>query len=263
MNLTKRLLALRASFNHLLARYLDTIYQDTVRRRYAAQRSCMEHNPNARLLDVGCQTGINTQRLARAVGTQQMLGLEYNTRTLQSAAQHGIQAILGDANRPLPLPDESVHVVTAMDVIEHLVDPRMLVQEAHRVLRPGGYAVFATPNLASWHNIFALLIGLQPFSGPNLTTMLDADLDVVRRLHRQAYDLAEEGEIEDQGEQELHRHIVVVAFRALVRLMEKEGFHVEVARGFGYYPLPPLLGRLFARLDPWHTHHMVVKGRKK
>lgn len=255
-------MSIRDSLNRFLARYLDHIYQDTVRRRYEAQQSCMEHNPDALLLDIGCQTGINTKRLARAVGTQQMLGLEYNARTLHLAAQHGIQAIIGDANRPIPLPDESVHVVTAMDVIEHLVDPRMLVQEAHRVLQPGGYAVFATPNLASWHNIFALLIGLQPFSGPNLTTMLDADLDVVRRLHRQAYDLAEQGEIEDQGEHELHRHIVVVAFRALVHLMAKEGFCIEYARGFGYYPLPPLLGRFFARLDPWHTHHMVVKGRK-
>jgi SAM-dependent methyltransferase len=253
---------LRGGLNRMLARYLDHIYQDTVHRRYQAQRDCLEVNPEAVLLDIGCQTGINTLRLAETIGTCRVIGLEFNARTLRQAAAQGIKPIAGDANRPLPLPDNSVDVVTAMDVLEHLVDPRMLVRESFRVLRPNGYAVFATPNLASWHNIFALLIGLQPFSGPNLTTMLDADLDIVRRLHRQAYDLPAEGEVQSQGEDELHRHIVVIAFRALVRLMGREQFRVEYARGFGYYPFPPTVAQLCSRLDPWHTHHMVVKGRK-
>lgn len=246
----------------LLTRYLDYIYQDTVRLRYAAQRACMEGNPEARLLDIGCQTGVNTLRLARVAGASRVVGMEYNLRTLREASRQGIWPVLADANRPLPLESGSVDVITAMDVLEHLTDPRMLIGEAHRVLRPGGYLVLATPNLASWHNILALLLALQPFSGPNLTTMLDADLDVVRRLHRRAYALPEEGSLLADEEQELHRHIVVVAYRALLHLMVREGFHVEYARGFGYYPFPPLLARPLARLDPWHAHHLVVKGRK-
>ena len=222
----------------------------------------MERDPLARLLDIGCQTGINTLRLAGAAGARQVVGLEYNLRTVREAAKQGIWPLLGDANRGLPLADASVDVVTAMDVLEHLTDPRMLVREAHRVLCPGGYLVLATPNLASWHNIMALLLGLQPFSGPNVTTMLDADLDVVRRLHRQAYALPEEGDLPADEERELHRHIVVVACRALLRLVAREGFHIEYARGFGYYPFPPLLARPLARLDPWHAHHLVVKARK-
>ena len=248
--------------NRLLARYLDFIYQDTVRRRYAAQRACMETDTTARLLDVGCQTGINTLRLARVVGASRVIGVEYNLRTVREAARQGIWSVLADANRGLPLADDSIDIVTAMDVLEHLTDPRMLIRDAHRVLRPGGYLVLATPNLASWHNILALLLGLQPFSGPNLTTMLDADVDVVRRLHRRAYSLPEEGDLLADEEQELHRHIVVVAYRALLRLIVREGLHIEYARGFGYYPFPPLLARPLAYLDPWHAHHLVVKARK-
>jgi len=76
------------------------------------------------------------------------------------------------------------------------------------------------------------------------------------------YALPEEGNLVADEEQELHRHIVVVAYRALLRLMVREGFRIEYARGFGYYPLPPLLARPVARLDPWHAHHIVAKGRK-
>ena len=237
-------MGIRDLLNQSLIRYLDHIYQDTVRWRYEAQRRCLEHNPSAVLLDIGCQTGINTLRLAQTIGTDRIIGLEYNASTLQEAAAQGIRPITGDANWPLPLPDSSVDVVTAMDVVEHLVNPRMLVQNAFRVLRPGGYLVLATPNLASWHNIFALLLGLQPFSGPNLTTMLDADLAIVRSLHRQAYKLPTDGEIDQPDKTEMHRHIVVVAFRALVRLLVQEGFHVEYARGFGYYPFPPVLAHI-------------------
>jgi SAM-dependent methyltransferase len=245
-----------------LVRYLDHIYQDTVYLRYRMQRTTMEPDPDALFLDVGCQTGVNTARLAEALGTAEVVGLDYNARTLREAGEQGVRQVVGDANRPLPFSEETFDVVSAIDVIEHLVDPRMLVREAWRILKPGGYVIFATPNLASWHNIFALLVGLQPFSGPNLTTMLDADVDVVRSLHRQAYGLPEEGEVAWHGEEELHRHIVVVAFRAMVKLMHKEGFRVEAARGFGYYPFPKLLARPLARIDPLHAHHMVVKGRK-
>ncbi|MFH1084902.1 MAG: class I SAM-dependent methyltransferase [Chloroflexota bacterium] len=255
-------MGLRSWFGEALARYLDAIYQDTVRLRYAAQRGCLEQQPDALVLDVGCQDGTNTSHLARTVGTTRVIGIDYNARTLRGARARGLAVVLADANRPLPLADQTVDVVTAMDVIEHLVDPRALVRESYRVLRPGGYLVLAMPNLASWHNIFALLIGLQPFSGPNLTTMLDGDLALVQRLHRQAYGLPETGDLLPGGEEELHRHIVVVACRALLRLLVREGFRIEYARGFGYYPFPPPLARWLARLDPWHSHHLVVKARK-
>jgi len=38
-------------------------------------------------------------------------------------------------------------VVTCWHVIEHAADPRRVIEEIHRVLRPGGWLVLATPNL--------------------------------------------------------------------------------------------------------------------
>jgi len=243
-------------------RYLDRIYQDTVRKRYSEQLACLEHDSGAILLDVGCHTGINTIRLTQVVRPREVIGLDCDRRAIRQAMARGIPCVEGDANRTLPFRDESVDVVTAMDVFEHLCDPRQLMREVYRVLRPGGYCVIATPNLASWHNVFALVLGLQPFSGPNLASMLDGDLAIVRTMHREAYDLGPDECAMEVEVPSVHRHIVVGAYRSLLRLAVQVGFRIDRSRGFGYYPCPPVLARAMSRIDPVHSHHIVVKARK-
>jgi SAM-dependent methyltransferase len=45
-----------------------------------------------------------------------------------------------------PLPGESVDVVTAIALIEHLHSPANMLRETLRVLRPGGWFILVTPN---------------------------------------------------------------------------------------------------------------------
>lgn len=242
--------------------YFEHVYRDMVAKKLKAQKGCLEWDPTATYLDCGCRAGRKTAKLAELVGTQTVLGSDLNMRVLREAKKRGLSAVRTDLNWSLPLPSNSVDVVTALDVLEHLLETRTFISELYRVLVPGGYAVIATPNLASWHNIFALLLGLQPFSGPNITSMRDADLDIVRRMHRKDHGLSEEGEYVDTGEHELHRHIMVVACKSLVKLLRQTGFIVELVRGFGYEPLPPMLSDVFCRLDVRHAHHLVIKARK-
>jgi len=54
----------------------------------------------------------------------------------------------------LPLDDDSVEVITTINVIEHLGDPDRALRECARVLRPGGSMLFITPN--KWFPIIAL-----------------------------------------------------------------------------------------------------------
>lgn len=136
----------------LLGAYLQRIYAQMVVRRYCAQQACLEVDPAAMLLDVGCKDGQHSLELAAAIGTTRVVGLDYNDDALRLARGRGVQVLRADANRDWPLVSESVDVVTAMDVLEHLTDPAKAIAEALRVLKPGGYFVAATPNLASWHN---------------------------------------------------------------------------------------------------------------
>ncbi len=65
-----------------------------------------------------------------------------------------------------------------------------------------------------------MLIGIQPFSGPNITTMEDSDIDIVRKMHRLTHGLNEEGEFQEHSELELTRHIVVIAYNSLINLLK-------------------------------------------
>jgi SAM-dependent methyltransferase len=50
---------------------------------------------------------------------------------------------------PLPYPSAHFDAVVSMDVVEHLIDPLPWLQDALRVLKPGGLLFLTTPNYAS------------------------------------------------------------------------------------------------------------------
>ena len=51
-----------------------------------------------------------------------------------------------DLNDGIPLPDNSVGVINASHVIEHLRDPIKTMREIHRVLAHGGWAFIEVPS---------------------------------------------------------------------------------------------------------------------
>lgn len=51
-----------------------------------------------------------------------------------------------DLNDPWPIETDSVGVIRAFDAIEHLKDPVHLMNEAHRVLAPGGFFLIQVPS---------------------------------------------------------------------------------------------------------------------
>jgi len=95
-------------YQEVFKRYLNSLYLAMSSERRAAQEVMVEPDPQARLLDCGCREGDGTLRLAKCVGTQQILGLDYNLRVLRQAAQRGISPLQADLNHSIPLGDNSV-----------------------------------------------------------------------------------------------------------------------------------------------------------
>ena len=70
-----------------------------------------------------------------------------------------------------PFPDASVDVVYAHGVLQYAADPAAIVAEAHRVLRPGGEAIFMVYNRISWLMALSVLmkVPLEHADAPGLT----------------------------------------------------------------------------------------------
>lgn len=60
------------------------------------------------------------------------------------------------------LKDSSMDLMAATEIIEHLLSPERFLMQARRILKPGGYMLLSTPNLASWFNRLYLLFGKTP-----------------------------------------------------------------------------------------------------
>src|SRR5687768_9249956 len=86
-------------------------------------------------------------------------GVELIRGAAQRAASRGVIALVAniDGGR-LPYRDRSLDLVTCLDVIEHVLDPRHLIAEIGRVLRPGGHCILATPNIRYWRHLRRLVV---------------------------------------------------------------------------------------------------------
>ena len=104
-------------------------------------------------LDIGAAGGGNTRVLRDAGWT--VAALEYGAEGAEVAAERGLAVMRADATA-LPVTDDSLDLVVAFDVLEHIPDHHRAVAEVRRVLRPGGrflVAVPADPRLWSEHDI--------------------------------------------------------------------------------------------------------------
>jgi SAM-dependent methyltransferase len=104
-------------------------------------------------LDVGAAGGGNT-RVLQAQGWRAS-ALEYGPEGAQVCAERGIPVLRGDATR-LPLAPETLDLVVAFDVLEHLDDDKAAATGVFEALRPGGTFLVAVPvdmRLWSQHDV--------------------------------------------------------------------------------------------------------------
>jgi SAM-dependent methyltransferase len=101
------------------------------------------YRQTARLLDVGFGAGTLMEAAARAGWT--VSGVEVS----QTAAEHvrglGFDVFCGEL-KDAQYPDDYFDVVMASEVLEHVPEPRPLIAEMARIVRPGGLLWATTPH---------------------------------------------------------------------------------------------------------------------
>lgn len=124
-----------------------------------------------RIVDFGCGSGANSLLLAGRGA--HVWGVDISEDLIRLAARRlavngragGAQFIVGSAH-DLPFPDSSVDIVFGIAILHHL-DLQLASREVHRVLRPGGRAIFQEPVRNS--AVVRFLRSLIPYHAPDIS----------------------------------------------------------------------------------------------
>ena len=116
--------------------------------RRSSELMYLDRRAPGRVLDVGCGAGEKLALLAEHGWTVE--GQDVDPAAAQHARErHRVTVHLGDL-RSLQLPAGSYDAIVMSHVLEHVHDPRALLQECRRLLAPGGLLVALSPNPASY-----------------------------------------------------------------------------------------------------------------
>lgn len=115
----------------------------------------------AHVLDVGCGNGYVLSRYARAGAV--VTGVDITSTAIDlTRKRFEIENLAGQFQEidgaALPFPDNSFDVVCSMGVLHHIADPKPIVQEMWRVLKPGGRLIVMLYNRHSWKNLVLLRV---------------------------------------------------------------------------------------------------------
>jgi SAM-dependent methyltransferase len=94
-----------------------------------------------RVLDVGCGTGL----VLNALRAWEPVGIDFSPLALQFSQRRGAANLLRGDVTELPIVSDSMDLVLALDLMEHIEDDKRLTDEFFRVLRPGGYLMATVP----------------------------------------------------------------------------------------------------------------------
>lgn len=100
-----------------------------------------------RLLEIGCAYGFFLQVAARWF---EVVGVELSEYAAQEAQARGFNIHVGDV-LDARLPSNSFDAVVLFDTIEHVRQPRAVLEEVYRVLSPGGVVLITTGDIGSLH----------------------------------------------------------------------------------------------------------------
>lgn len=163
-----------------------------------------------RLLDIGCSTGILTRHYAEYFG--RVIGIDIDDGAVewarQNRAAYNVSYQVGDSMK-LPFLTGEFDLVTCTHIYEHVPDARRMLDEIHRVLRPGGLCFFAAENrLRVWDGHYNL---------PLVTVLPQAMADLyVRAMGR--------------GQRRYERHLTVWGLKRLARAFEITDYTRAVVR---------------------------------
>lgn len=198
------------------------------------------------MLDVGCNNGDTSAKIAQVVGSKMIFGVDIDYDAIQDAQRKSITAFRVDLDEErLPFSDGQFDFVVMTEVLEHLVNVDDALQQVLRVLSSNGKFLLTTPNLSWYVNRLILLFGYQPY-------WTGCGKYNVGKFKRSVHESSS-------------AHLRLYTARALVDLLELNGFEIVTLKGSSIGQLPGMLGsmdRAIARLRWSLAQDIVVLAKK-
>ncbi len=116
---------------------------------------------NKKVIDIGCGGGILTESLAKKGAV--VTGIDASTMLIEVAKKHADTEKLSIHYESVTAEDfaekhpEQFDIVTCMELLEHVPDPKSLIEAAARLTKPGGQLFFSTLNRNLKSYFFAIL----------------------------------------------------------------------------------------------------------
>jgi len=207
----------------------------------------MKITKGLKVLDIGCAYGYFL-KLCEERGYE-TYGIDISKYAITQAKREAkrTKLFVHDIEKGLHMfKDNFFDIVVANQIVEHLFNPDNFFLEIYRVLKPGGYAVIATPNLCSLHNRLFVLLGWQ------ITNISPSTKFVFGNPNR--------GAISNMSGP--YRHLTVFSPPALKEMCEFYGLKVEKIAGAGFYPFTSNIAKFLSKIFPTFSVYLIAKVKK-
>ena len=103
-----------------------------------------------KILDIGCYDGYMLYILSKLISNVEYYGIDISEKCVSAAIENtkGLKNIISIKQayiENIPYNDNSFNIVIISQVIEHLKQPEIALQEALRVVKDGGFLIVSTP----------------------------------------------------------------------------------------------------------------------
>jgi ubiquinone/menaquinone biosynthesis C-methylase UbiE len=187
---------------------------------------------NQKVLDIGCYTGDIS--LAIKEKGNAVIGLDCNTEFVKMSKNKGIDARFANFEEKFPIKSNSIDLVFAGEIIEHIYNTEIFLKECNRVLKKNGSLIISTPNINYWVYRLKMLFGKTLPYG-----------------------------IEAGNESEFPGHIRYYTFESLIKTTNKFGFKQEVITSSSILERNNLKVTFLSNIIPTIGYHIIIKTIKK
>lgn len=142
------------------------------------------------VLDLGSNDGSNS--LAAAKICRMVIGIDHSEKLLAIARQRAVEKQLTnvtfsffDIEKTLPFENESFDAILFLDVLEHINNQKVSMNEVWRLLKPGGKLFLSLPNNNSSWKRLQRFVGVNSFTDPDHKREYDLpSIEALLRNHK-------------------------------------------------------------------------------